>query len=593
MKVSHCCIGLLIGLSTLSTAVAYDFEYDAGDIEGSKTSTGITYTLSVSKGNLGTSYDFDTKEGVTSGSPSGIEISVSSGEAACTKEYLNDALPTSNFTISMNGKLIPPNGGSGDSQPTWGASGNAKAPFYIKSNQDGGAKNIVVPHGTNVKYSAYQGTSLQVSNWTVTGFPAKEADEIRFNKSFWVSLWPWSAPNVIDPEPGLYTISATAKSPATGSDNGAMTVVGVKSIFGEGKTSTRNSASEITNSETIWLKSISSGSVSLTAVVDPNRASWPTNTPEWDASCGFWCLLGDHFSGNTTGQTTVGVDTSTPDIITVYAQCGTSKKYIKIIAYNIDFTVSKDTLTLKHDNDVKFEITVEPSFAFSGNAEPVIQIKRTGTGATDWLELLKDTGTINWKARVAGVFKLRVKTKVNEIDYTTPEKDLTVNFPTYSQIIADSTVSERMNSEWQATLNDCTFSPNRFRERGFWIAIDTASNKYVIVPLAPGAWSNFATRASISLGARPGKNLSEVPIISNGVQYAVAFFHTHPPMTYAPNNTYFRDTGMSQEDKDTAKTANCVGIVYDYIENPIIGLHTKDAPAKLHNYNTQRKLDQQ
>ena len=158
MRVSHCCIGLLVGLSTIGVALAYDFEYDAGDIKGSKTSTGITYTLSVSKGNLGTSYDFDTKEGVTSGSPSGIDISVSSGGATGTMEYSNDSLPTSNFTISMNGKLIPPSGGSG-SQPTWGASGSAKAPLRVTPIEDGGLAKT---------FYAYAGSTPVGANWTIS-----------------------------------------------------------------------------------------------------------------------------------------------------------------------------------------------------------------------------------------------------------------------------------------------------------------------------------------------------------------------------------------------------------------------------------------
>ena len=132
MKTFNCRLCLLVGLLWAGTLTAYDFEYDAGDIEGEKDSTGITYTLSVSKEDLGTSYDFDTKEGVTSGSPTGIDINVSSGGATGTKAYPDDSLPTANFTISMNGKLIPPSGGSG-TQPTWGASGNAKAPFLITS----------------------------------------------------------------------------------------------------------------------------------------------------------------------------------------------------------------------------------------------------------------------------------------------------------------------------------------------------------------------------------------------------------------------------------------------------------------------------
>lgn len=63
MKTFSCRLSLFVGLLWAGTLTAYDFEYDAGDIEGEKDSTGITYTLSVSKGDLGTSYDFDTKKG--------------------------------------------------------------------------------------------------------------------------------------------------------------------------------------------------------------------------------------------------------------------------------------------------------------------------------------------------------------------------------------------------------------------------------------------------------------------------------------------------------------------------------------------------
>ena len=138
----------------------------------------------ISKEDLGTSYDFDTKEGVTSGSPTGIDINVSSGGATGTKAYPNDSLPTANFTISMNGKLIPPSGGSG-TQPTWGASGNAKTPFYIKSNQDNGAKDITVAAGTSVTYTAYEGTNSKASNWTVNGQTKNNESSIIFSRNWW------------------------------------------------------------------------------------------------------------------------------------------------------------------------------------------------------------------------------------------------------------------------------------------------------------------------------------------------------------------------------------------------------------------------
>ncbi|MDD2478963.1 MAG: hypothetical protein PHS31_03630 [Victivallaceae bacterium] len=580
--------GVLAGMLTLGSAVAYDFEYDAGDIEGTRTSTGITYTLSVSKGNLGTSYDFDTKAGATSGSPSGIDISVSSGGATGTKEYSNDALPTANFTISMNGKLIPPSGGTGP-QPTWGASGNAKAPYLIKSNQDGGDKEIVVKAGTSVTYTAYEGTSSKSSNWTVNNQTKNNESSIIFSRSWW-DVPGWFSASMGTPDPGIYNITASPTDNNAKSDSGKMTVIGVSSISGGGKTSNKNSDSELTNSETIWIDSTASNSVALTAAIDPSGATWPSETPEWDASCGFWCLLGDHFIGNTTGQITVEVDTSSPDVITVNAQCGSSKKYIKIIAYEVDFDVSKNDLILKHDNESVFTVTAEPSSVFSGNSAPIVQIKRTGIGATGWLDLLSDTGEIDWTARVAGIFKLRLKTLINEADYTTPEKDMTVGFPTHAQIIADSVVGLRMSSEWQATLDDCTAVPNRYRERGFWVVLNTSTNKYEISNVSLGEWGTPPGGVSINLAARPGVNLSTPAANSSqGVKYAVSSFHTHPPLTYCPPN-YSRATGPSNADINADIVDNVAGIVYDYTAAQIVSGHQKNDAAGTHRSRNQRSL---
>lgn len=293
MKTFNCRLSLLVGLLWAGTLTAYDFEYDADDIEGEKDSTGITYTLSVSKGDLGTSYDFDTKEGVTSGSPTGIDINVSSGGATGTKAYPNDSLPTANFTISMNGKLIPPGGGGGSgTQPTWGASGNAKAPFYIKSNQEDGEKEIVVPAGTSVTYTAYEGASTKNSNWTVNGQNKNNESSIIFNRSWWY-VPGWFSASKETPDPDIYSISASPVDRSNVSDSGVMTVVGVASLGGHGKISTREEApggtDKWTDEETIYAQpqSVVHLAMSLTPSVTPddnlkNSINWSVSG--WTAS---------------------------------------------------------------------------------------------------------------------------------------------------------------------------------------------------------------------------------------------------------------------------------------------------------------------
>lgn len=337
MKVLYFYIGLLIEVMFIWTVSAYDFTYDAGDIEGSKSSTGITYTLNVSKGNLETAYDFDTKAGVTSGAPAGIDIRVSSGGASGTMEYANDSLPASNFTISMNGKLIPPTGGSG-SQPTWGASGNAKAPFHIQSDQNGGEKEIVVPHGTSVKYSAYKGTSLQNSTWSITGFPSKDGEEIRFNKSFWASLWPWSAPNITAPEPGAYNIFATAKPPETGSDSGRMTVVGVDRIEKNADDGV-SFWSNLNNASTDYLLCIESKETLALKAFPKGHDTWPDQQPVWQSS-GSW-LFSSHITGNKEGVDLVTINTSADnDNFTITVSCGMSSKTVAVKTFKYKFRVN-------------------------------------------------------------------------------------------------------------------------------------------------------------------------------------------------------------------------------------------------------------
>ena len=347
MKRIHCgIIVVVVWLMTLGTLAAYDFEYDAGNIEGSKTSTGITYTLSVSKGNLGTSYDFDTRAGVTSGSPSGIDIDVTQNGATGTVIYANNSLPSSNFTISMNGKLIPPSGGSGGRQPTWCASGEAKAPFHIKSNQNDGAKEIVVPAGTSVTYTAYEGTSSKASNWTVNGQTQNNESSIIFNRSWW-DVPGWFSASMGTPDPGIYNISAVPTDRPGVSDSGKMTVVGIASISGHGKSSSRSTPPDNwTDTEIIYAQPKSV--INLTINLDPDV------TPDDNLKASISWSVSGMFTTITPNESKLGA-TFIPDSTGSYivtASCGQSQRLIciKVAAptiYSVSFggniQILKDT----------------------------------------------------------------------------------------------------------------------------------------------------------------------------------------------------------------------------------------------------------
>jgi hypothetical protein len=151
-----------------------------------------------------------------------------------------------------------------------------------------------------------------------------------------------------------------------------------------------------------------------------------------------------------------------------------------------------------------------------------------------------------------------------------------------------------MNSEWQATLNDCTEVPNRRRERGFWISLNTAGNgSYSYGSSFQGAWVGPVIGASISLGTRPQSKLSAVtPTAASGV-YAVASFHTHTPTVYrdaATMGVVGRGNGPSEGDLNADASDNVAGIVYDYTANPVPPLHPKNSTTKLFSSRDQRLL---
>ncbi len=322
---------------------AYDYTCDKGIITGTKSSTGISYTLGVTISDLGAgSCTFDTTAGVTGGAPAGINISVSSSSASGTIEYGNDALPTSNFTISMNGKLIPPSGGSGGTQPTWGASGQAKAPYNIKSNYDNGAKVITVPAGTSITYTAYEGTSSKSSNWTVNGVPKNNESSIIFSRSWW-DVSGWFSAGMGTPDPGVYIITASPTDYAS-SDGGQMTVVGIEKLQ-ENSTGTFADVSS-----TVFMEK--DKPLEVKALPFP-EGTWPENKPTWNSS-GSW-LFSDHILGDNEGVDVVSIDTSgEDDSFTVTATCGVSNKSVDIKTFNYKFAIYVDDPTY---GDIPISIT--------------------------------------------------------------------------------------------------------------------------------------------------------------------------------------------------------------------------------------------
>ena len=98
--------------------------------------------------------------------------------------------------------------------------------YCIKSNIDGGAKNIVVPTGVSVIYTAYRNGERCSSDWTVSGHDRTETkrntSQIVFNRSGW-NVPEWFVPAFETPKAGVYMIEAEDVQHAPLKDSGAMT----------------------------------------------------------------------------------------------------------------------------------------------------------------------------------------------------------------------------------------------------------------------------------------------------------------------------------------------------------------------------------
>ncbi len=141
--------------------------------------------------------------------------------------------------------------------------------------------------------------------------------------------------------PGAYTISAKRDDAECST---TINNVGVASISGHGKTSTKESADQLGSSETIYSAPYIDASLSATAV--PSGASWPNDEPTWHCEC-LWPFC-DHITAS--GATATFNSSGTGDYV-VRCECGDSYKKIKIEnivpkLYSVEFT---DDITIKRD----------------------------------------------------------------------------------------------------------------------------------------------------------------------------------------------------------------------------------------------------
>ncbi|MDM3871408.1 DUF6531 domain-containing protein [Porticoccus sp. W117] len=255
-----------------------------------------------------------------------------------------------------------------------------------------------------------------------------------------------------------------------------------------------------------------------------------------------------------------------------------------VVTPSISITVPS-SLTLLDNYSVSTNLT--PSSVSASNYH--FEIKRNGSST--WYTLQNgQTDTFSDYAKVAGNFKVRATVTIDNATYTSSESSLTMNFPDFNRISADSSVASAVSNSWSSILN-ATTSTSR-REEGFWIQLNTNTRSYEIGSTILGAVVPNNTTATLTPGPKPSdSNSSPTPL--DTVTYTVAFFHGHTPTRYR-NGT--RPIGPSSADNTfhSSPTVGVVGLVADYIESPsgsgsIPPFYNLNGPWMIYHSGPQRR----
>ena len=224
-------------------------------------------------------------------------------------------------------------------------------------------------------------------------------------------------------------------------------------------------------------------------------------------------------------------------------------------------SVSKEVLTLKHDNQATISI-VHPNSGGECFSEGTILIRRVGEA--DWQILGTESDLDPWTARIAGRFELRGVASVGGVPVTTASTVVEVRFPSVEQIAADQNIIDMAGTAWFFTMVSCEDPPHYAQEYAFAIRLDTTNDTYVCGDLDPGpSLPPWETHWCI-VDTDP-YNMPESPNPTDlGAVYLVAGFHTHPSAEFLFPYRKYRGVGPSGTDEETAGNQGIPGIVMDY-----------------------------
>jgi glycosyltransferase involved in cell wall biosynthesis len=224
----------------------------------------------------------------------------------------------------------------------------------------------------------------------------------------------------------------------------------------------------------------------------------------------------------------------------------------------VEIIVQNAIVTLGQTDNLRARVT--PSSPAPTNYK--FEVKRRRGAA--WTTLANGpNSTFNWPTRVAGFMNVRVTATVAGVDRVSPQKDVEVQFPAFSDVVGNADVQAATDASWASTKAATT--PTTRREEGFWIQIDTtAVTRYRRTATVLGPVVDPTHTGSVDLGPRPADNPATPDLRTGGV-FAVASFHTHTPTTF---RAVGRPVGPSAADNAADLHDDVTGVVYDYVETP-------------------------
>ncbi len=260
------------------------------------------------------------------------------------------------------------------------------------------------------------------------------------------------------------------------------------------------------------------------------------------------------------------------------------------------FTVKLKSSRNQIDIFQPYDITVDIIPEVSGISLPINQcVIEMSKGAGVWTPVYSTTKMSDIRytrtSRNPWVWKIRAQVSLNNSNHTISNIiEVNERYPDYNHLLADSDIRREFDAIWQLTKNSANADGRR--EYGCWVYLNTATGKYfrrdldsgVVVPYVIG------THGSVKPG-RVNIMLSDNPTAC--IIDAVAYFHTHTPLTYAKTFMERENVGPSMADENYVNNGKCIGLVYDYKPIPpstgITTGHNINAPAKIIQFGYQRK----